>query len=374
MKYSLFLVPCSLLLASCGGPVQTVGGGDDVLTYQGRTDRSTPAAPKQWAPAAYLSFAFDGQGCAVDIYDELLYGDNYNYLEVVVDDLPTERVRTLAHRNQLVIGTNPLGEGALDDSVAVIKACQGLADGHHQVMVVRDTESGMGYTQITGVTASNIARWKPTGNLTIEFIGNSITSGASTYCDEIPDGQGKWFDQHRAWTAYGPVIARELEADWMLSSVSGIGLVHSCCDHTHVMPQIYDKIDLVQDQVPYDFAVKPDIVSVCLGQNDGVQDFAEFVGAYIEFLKEIKAQAPDAQLQLLSSPMADDSLRVFFREVLPAVSQQAEDDGLGKTPYYVFEKQWKGGAANHPSVDEHQEIANEVLAFMRKEVLPLVEK
>lgn len=362
------LLPLAVLSSCAGGP-ERVSGGDDALTYMGRTDRSDSLAPRQWAPAAYLSFAFNGAGCAVEITDERPDADNYNYLEVAIDDLPSQRVCTGGPRNVLVVGQDPRQPGDVDGEASLLRVLEGLPAGHHTVVVARDTESGMGYTQVTAVTAPGLERWKPTGNMLIEFIGNSITSGASTYCDEIPDGQGRWFDQHRAWTAYGPEVARELQADWMLTSVSGIGLIHSCCDHTHVMPQLYDKTDLVKNQVPYDFSAKPDLVSVCLGQNDGVQDFAEFVGAYLEFLREIKAQAPDAQLMLLSSPMADDSLRVFFREVLPAVSQQAEDDGLGRVPYHVFEKQWKGGAASHPSVAEHHEIALEVLAFMRKEGL-----
>ena len=44
----------------------------------------------------------------------------------------------------------------------------------------------------------------------IEFIGNSITCGAAADVSEVPCGSGVDYDQHNAYYAYGPRVARML--------------------------------------------------------------------------------------------------------------------------------------------------------------------
>ena len=42
----------------------------------------------------------------------------------------------------------------------------------------------------------------------IEFIGNSITCGAAADPSEVPCDAGVYHDQHNAYAAYGPRVAR----------------------------------------------------------------------------------------------------------------------------------------------------------------------
>jgi hypothetical protein len=81
---------------------------------------------------------------------------------------------------------------------------------------------------------------KPTRK--IEFIGNSITCGTGSDQSEIACGKGVWQDQHNAYLSYGPTVARQLNAQWSLSAVSGIGLIRSCCNLEIVMPQVLIKL------------------------------------------------------------------------------------------------------------------------------------
>src|SRR4029077_4929292 len=116
----------------------------------------------------------------------------------------------------------------------------------------------------------------------IEFIGNSITCGTGSDLSEIPCGKGKWQDQHNAYMSYGAVTARTLGAQYHLSAVSGIGLMHSCCNMNIIMPQVFDKISMRNDTIKWDFKMyQPNVVTVCLGQNDGIQDSATFCKNYI---------------------------------------------------------------------------------------------
>lgn len=368
MKQFSFVALTAIALASCDKPLQSVGGADDVLTYIGRSDRSDTLGPRMWGPAAYFTFAFDGDGCDIEIDDERLYGNSYNYLEVVVDGESAGRVRTLGEQNRLTIG-RPQLEAPQDTATKLISVADSLPAGRHTVLVARDTECAMGFTQVVRVAARGLAKWKPEARQRIEFIGNSITSGMDCYDGEIPFGQGTWYDHHRAYYAYGPRTARALDAEWSLASVSGIGLMHSCYEHKYVLPQTYDKVNLVDNKVAYDFSFAPDIVVCALGQNDGVQDSTAFASAYVDFIRLLRAKNPDADLVLISSPMADDTLRTYFRKMLPAVAAAAETDGLagpsGEIAHHIYERSYNGGGTSHPSIDEQALIADELVAFLR---------
>ena len=178
----------------------------------------------------------------------------------------------------------------------------------------------------------------------------------------IPCGTGEWFDQHSAWNAYGPVLARALNAQWHLSSESGIGLVHSCCDKPYVLPQVYDKMNFGDNEVVWDYQrYQPDIVSICLGQNDGIQDSLVFCQAYIRFVDRLHGYYPSARFLFLSSPMADAPLRAQQIRYLGAISREVEKKGI-KNAFYIFNRSMNDGCTYHPSAAQHLAIARELEA------------
>ena len=367
----LAISSAALFVAACTNGPRVVNGFDEAISYIGRVDRTDSLGPRQWGAGAYFTFAFDGDGCDVDIRDQRLYGNSYNYLEVVIDGESVARVRTLGERNRLTIGKSQL-PAVTDTALKVIAVADSITDGPHTVLIARDTECAMGFTQVEQVAAKGLEAWQPAADKKIEFIGNSITSGMDCYDGEIPFGQGTWYDHHRAYYAYGPRTARALNAQWSLASVSGIGLMHSCCEHKYVLPQTYDKVNLVDNEVPYDFSFRPDIVVSALGQNDGVQDSATFVDAYVDFIRVLREKNPDAQLVLLSSPMANDTLRTFFRQILPAVADEATRRGFagkaGEIPVYIYENAYNDGGTSHPSMNQQAEIADKLVNFLRDSV------
>lgn len=368
---SAIAVAASVVLASCTAGPRTVSGYDDAISYIGRLDRTDSVGPRQWGAGTYFTFAFNGDGADIVIADQRLYGDGYNYLEVVLDGDTVGRIATGGALNRLVVGKSQIA-AVPDTSVYVMQVADGLTDGRHTLLVCRDTECGMGYTQVLSVTARGIEKWQPDTTHRIEFIGNSITSGMEIYDGVLPFGQGRWYDHHRAYFAYGPRTARNLNAQWSLASVSGIGLIHSCCDHKYVLPQTYGKVDLVDNEIDYDFSFNPDLVVSALGQNDGVQDSSKFATAYVDFIRLLREKNPVADIALISSPMANDTLRAFFKSVLPAIASEAEAQGLagksGKIPYHIFKRSYNAGGAEHPDMAEHEVIAAEVTSFIKEEL------
>ncbi len=69
----------------------------------------------------------------------------------------------------------------------------------------------------------------------IEFIGNSITCGAAADPSEVPCGTGVYHDQHNAYYAYGPRVARALAANYIVRSVSGSGIYRNWNSDGHAV-------------------------------------------------------------------------------------------------------------------------------------------
>jgi hypothetical protein len=167
--------------------------------------------------------------------------------------------------------------------------------------------------------------------------------------------------------AYGPLTARALNAQWHLSAVSGIGLMHSCCNMNIIMPPVFNKIDLRGDSVQWNFKqYQPDVLTVCLGQNDGILDSVVFCKAYIDFIHQLRIYYPKTQIVLLTSPMADEKLKAVLKKQIIAIVNDINRKNHTKLSYYFFSRSFNGGCDYHPSMSEHQLIAKELTAYLKK--------
>jgi hypothetical protein len=318
-----------------------------LIQYAGRIDFSNPLAPRFWSPGVYLRARFKGTRCEVQLNDEAQAAEMHNWITIVIDNKAPKRIKLAAVKNR-------------------IKVADSLADRVHTVLICKATESAVGYLDFAGIWCKALLPLTEKPLHKIEFIGNSITCGLGNDMT-IPCGQGQWFDQHNAYMAYGPVTARALNADWQLTSVSGIGLVRSCCGQPMIMPVVFDKVNLRDNLIPWTFKnYQPDVVTVCLGQNDGIIDSALFCSAYVTFIKRLRGYYPNATLVCLTSPMAygalDDQQKRYISGVLGAMHATGENNLYS----YHFAKTYIGGCSNHPSLTEHQLIADELTAYLRK--------
>lgn len=316
--------------------------------FTGRVDFSNPSLPRFYSPGVYIQGRFKGSSCEIEVNDEMLYGTSHNFITVVVDNGAPRRIKLKGKTNKLSIASN-------------------LPDKEHSFLLCKSTESGIGYIEFVGVRCQTLLPPPLSQKRKIEFIGNSITCGMGADLSVPCGSTGAWYDQHNAYMSYGPLTSRSLNAEWVLSAVSGIGLIHSCCDMEIKMPQVFDKLNMRENTGQWDFSrYQPDVVTVCLGQNDGIQDSSAFCNAYVAFVTKLRTHYPDATIICLTSPMANPDLLAFMKTSLKAVVKEMKMMGDDNVFSYAFSKRFYIGCGEHPNLSEHRDIANELTKVIKR--------
>jgi hypothetical protein len=309
--------------------------------------------------AVHFTYSFSGKTCTV--YAFIKDDAGHNYIQYELDGVYQERIKIMGGGLQQV-------------------SLNANSDGHHTITIYKTTEAQTGPVFIQKIAAGNIHAVQQQTNEMIEFIGNSITCGAAADTSETPCGKGVYHDQHNAYYAYGPRVARALHLNFMLSSVSGIGIYRNWNSDGPAMPAVYEKARLVaDDNVMWNFKTySPKVVSIALGTNDmshgdGVKkrapfDSAVYVQHYIDFIKLVKSKYPEARIALLSSPMMNGEQRALLQNCITAVKQNI--DGLYKNDkpvaVYFFSPMHAGGCGGHPSVEDHGLMADQLIPFFKQ--------
>jgi len=318
------------------------------IQYMGRIDFTDSLKPKLFASGASIITKFKGTHCQILLNDQIRYGSYHNYLEIVVDGSQATRIQTTAKNNTIDLVSN-------------------LSEGEHTLMIIKTTEASIGYIEFLGFRCDELLEPDPLPIRRIEFIGNSITCGYGVDNSQTECGAGEWYDQHNAYLAYGPVLAQRLSAQWMLTSVSGIGLIHSCCDMTYTMPDVYHSIDMTRTGIDWNFTEYPaDVVTICLGQNDGILDSATFCGVYVNFIGTIRSKYPNARIVCLTSPMADEALANSQVSYLTGIVNHMHNQNDSKVYKFVLSHGMNSGCDYHPNAEQHQQIADELETFFKE--------
>lgn len=360
-KYYLIAAIC-LLNFSCATK-KVVSNTQDVLPASalkpyGRYQRDSNQNLELISSAVHFGFSFTGTECA--IYASLANLESHNYLQYELDGVYQKRIRV---------------EGSSKAPIVLSAA----TEGRHTVWIYKATEAHTGPIFIQKVEAKNIQVIENPSIPLIEFIGNSITCGAAADDSEVPCGTGEYHDQHNAYQAYGPRLARELKTNFILSSVSGIGVYRNWNSNGPTMPQVYEKADFQESGTRmWDFnAYKPKVVSIALGTNDFSNgdgkkerwpfDSMTFINKYVQFIQLVKGKYPDARIALLSSPMINGSARFTFQNCLTAIKEKIDALYPADKPVaiFLFEPMQARGCSGHPNVEDHGLMANQLLPFFK---------
>lgn len=310
--------------------------------------------------ASSVSFDFKGNACSISLQSTV---DHQNYVSLELDGKYIGRIR--------------IEKGEMKSFPVVVSEKKKI----HHLSIYKATEAANGGVLFAGTTAKLKESPAPKNKKKIELIGDSITCGFGNDASTIPCGTGDWYDQHNAYWAYGPILSRALDIDYVLSSVSGYGMYRNWNDEhleEPIIPDVYENLYLDRDSSkPYDFKFQPDLVSICLGTND-LSDgdgkkprlpFNEekYVSNYIEFIKTVYKHAPNTRIVLLNSPMVSGDRNVTLVNCLKKVIQAFEKDSAHK-PIALFEFQpmIPKGCNTHPDIEDDKVMADQLIPYFKK--------
>lgn len=332
-----------------------------VYDYSGRVEHLGHNNVVLIGSASSVAFNFTGEECDVVLQSVDSYEHN-NYVSLELDGKYLGRL------------TIEKGE-ARSYPVNVPKGKK-----THQLKIFKATEAANGKVIFKSTTASLVEIQHKTKKK-IEFIGNSITCGMGNETREIPCGTGEWFDQHNAYLAYGPRIARDLDVDFQLSSVSGIGMYRNWNDENKdeaIMPDVYGNLYLNKDtSKPYDFGYKPDVISIALGTNDfsdgdGKKERLpfnpeKFINNYINFIRMLYKHNDEVQIIIVNSPMVKGEKDKIFKDCLDKIKDAFKNEKKHKPiQIFQFDSVEPHGCGYHPDADDHKLMADQYLPFLKK--------
>ena len=251
----------------------------------------------------------------------------------------------------------------------------GVVVAEHTVALTRRNESWQGIVSILGFNLGGpgeLLALPAAPSRKLMFIGDSVTCGELTAYETGRDTKAKINSNGRL--SFGMILARRLGAQCHLVSYGGRGLIRDWqgirdgCN----APKFYE-LALPDDPAAHwdHRRYVPDAIGIQLGTNDfsqGIPDQTEFVTAYVEFIRKIRSDAPDALIFVMDSPMVgDDPARGprrtalhFYLEQIVARSGSPKVV-LAPLPHYP------GVPGNtHPTGREHEAMATELEPLLRR--------
>lgn len=304
------------------------------VRWVGRHDDSGPAAARMGWSGAGLVFRFDGTGAMVRM------DDRGQYFTVLIDGVLQPPLVT--------------SSGIRDYRVAPV-----LPPGKHTIEMYRRTEGKLGPTVVYDVRVEGELLPPPPATRRIEIVGDSITAGygneGTDPCDFSPGTENHY-------QTYGAIAARAVGAELHTVAWSRKGVVYNYGDHDmdEPLPELYERT-IATESATWSFEWQPDVVIVNLGTNDfstgNDPPQALFVGAYAEFLGNLREFYPEAfQLVLQPSMLGIEVEKV--REYLMEVVAQRRAAGDFNVAYADVNVEPVGSGCNeHPSVATHQLMA-----------------
>ncbi len=362
LKFDLIIFYTSFILfCSCKSIKQNTSNNDlpysQMIGY-GRTRIIENKGLELITAAAHTGISFTGSECIVY---SVTTENNTVYLQYELDGIYGDTLMKV--------------EGQESKEIKI----KAKSNGKHNLWIYKASEALAGPLYIKNISAASISALKKTYTKSIEFIGNSITCGAASDASQVPCGQGQYFDQGNAYMAFGSRLARALNIDYVLNSISGAGVYRNWNSDGPTLPQQYTAHDLVDHaKGKYDpKSFRPDVISIALGTNDmslgdGIkprQPFDEdaFITQYTSFIKSIKNNNPNAKITLTNSVMFEGQRNDLFKKYLTKIKSNI-DTLFPNNPVHIFiyKPIPMRGCGYHPSVEDHKLMADDMLDTYRK--------
>ncbi|MBQ7954764.1 MAG: GDSL family lipase [Lachnospiraceae bacterium] len=253
------------------------------------------------------------------------------------------------------------------------------------IKIVKLSEAAQSTMGIKSIEVTSKGDITPTENKEkfIEFIGDSITCGYGVE-DEVKEHPFRTSTEN-AMKAYAYKTAEALEADYSLVSFSGHGIISGYTATGNkvpeqTVPQYYEKLGfsygayMGEKPVDYEWDFQkrqPDVIVVNLGTNDDTYTLThadrqqEYTDTYVEFLKTIRENNPDATIVCTLGIMGDR----LFSSVTKAVETYKSEtsDANVYTMKFDVQSPADGYAADwHPTEATHTKAAEKLTKELKE--------
>jgi hypothetical protein len=335
-----------------------VPANSDDIKYIGRFDTSSADSYRFWFPGTKIEIGFIGKELIALLDDE----KGENFFNIIVDG-NEESLQTI----RVAKGENKI---TLFKSMEIEK---------HTFEIFKLTEFSQGHTDFKGFHLPMGGQFFriPNKKYLIEYYGDSITCGLGSV-DLTRKDNGALHNRNH-YVTYAAVAARELDADHICISRSGIGF--SISWYNLIMPELYNRLNPTDPDSRWNFnKARPDLIVVNLGQNDSsvsrIPQHSEYkrrfgdiaiterllVDRYKEFISQIISVYPGKPIICVLGSM--DATREG--SPWPGYVQKACDELRNKNAgleIYTHFFKYKETPA-HPVVSEHKTMADSLVEFV----------
>ena len=329
-------------LALCAASGACMAGGD-MRFYEARSDkiRFTGRA----AENDDGSLSFDGSRCAMRAADT-----GRNYYNVFVDG-------------------RLYGKTTVEGASSCVPLAEGLAPGPHTVTVQKRTEAEQGRTTLYGIEADGaLLDLPPAPSRLIEFIGDSHTCGYGTEGKTVSEPFTP--ETENCDLAWGCIVARCFDADYVLTAHSGQGVVRNWGDvkqtsDVTMRQRILRTFDMT-DSPRWDFrGYKPDIVVIKLGTNDCSTGITPSEAAFGKAFRELYGALREHYGSVPILYVIPDGAEAFY-PYMQSVMAGLEDGDLHCVMHFTGITNQDGdlGAGYHPNHRGHRKFAAAVIPYI----------
>ena len=354
-KHIILITAIALTFFSCTEkpPIEEIQATHPQIKYTGRIDSTNSGSVKFSWSGVSIETMFEGTSIGIYLKD----GNNdYN---VFIDE-----------KFHIILSTT-------SDSVYIL--ADSLADTLHYFLMTKRTEAALGIAEFGGFILDEGKSLFPTkynSKRKIEFIGDSFVAGfgnegLSPDCPFSRETENNYF-------AYGPILARRLNAEYNVEAISGIGVVRNYGDSNAVsarpFPSYFDLIHYYADSVKWDFQNwQPDAVIVRLGRNDfWSEPFPKrevFRSAYKKFIEAIRNAYPEADIFCLCGPVGKGLHCNYINSVVGEFSLKNKDKKIHFVKLDIkLNKPEDFGCQLHPNIKGHNKIADFLEPIIRREM------
>ena len=345
--FLIFILISSITKINLLFAMNVIPADDPNIQYYGRWDCSDPKAPTHSWGGVYILAEFEGTSIGIKV------NDNASYFNVFIDD----SLISVFHGNK--------------DTLTSYTLATGLANGNHKILLTKRYETPNGKYSFDGFVLDDgkkLLHLPQKPKRKIEFIGNSYTSAeGNEWTEESKAPNDSYSNMYKG---FGAVVARHYNAQYHLTSRSGIGLVQDWEGISKFnMPDHFDRTLFCCPEPKWDFSKWiPDLVVICLGLNDyngwGGYDHplkAEiavlFKQRYRKFIETIMKVYPGSKILLVAANNVE-----WIKQQTSEVATEENEKG-NKNVYYTYFPAYEDHFVNedHPDVVGDKMIAERLI-------------